>query len=393
MSDTNETPENSGANSMLQQDAQSDSNDNNDFGNNNSDGKKSNTPLIIAVVALLVALGALGFAYWLYDTRAAASSGLQQQEQNYQQLKQQVQDQIQQQIQQAESSMHTAQEQLSEVVQNKIDTADAALNKHFTSQQQMIKANAEKLATVMNLNSQQQRSWVLAEVDYLVRMAALNINIMNDNNQALNLLHTAQKQIADLADPVFEPIAKLLEQDQQNVQQSMQVDQIQLVQQLDSLSNQVEALPLIPQRMQNKQPQTKAPEKTGNKLKDHWNMTVHNLRGLFVIRHLDQPVQPLLPPEQLMYLRENISMKLFQAQWALLHRQQNLYVASLQQAQEWLQKYFGQNTTAMTQISTEMKKLEQVNVAPELPNLSDTLLALDEMQHSLRNASAQQQGQ
>jgi uncharacterized protein HemX/uroporphyrinogen-III synthase len=353
----------------------------NNNGGENGGGKKS-VATIIAVVALLVALAAMGCCYWLYSTRGQAADNLQNQQIQFTQLKQQIDTEITQ----AEASIAAAQKNIADTMQQKILAAGSALNKHFAEQQAMIQANADKLNKVLNINTQQQTSYVLSEAGYLVRMAALNIDVMDDSEHALTLLQTAQQQILNSGNVALEPLVKTLQQDAELVQGRQKMDRVQLVNDIYALSQQVENLPLIPARMQTQKNKAASPPvTTGNKVQDHWNSAVQSVRGLFVIRHLDAPIEPLLAPDQLMFMRENISMKLFQAQWAVLHRQQNLYVQSLKQAQDLLDKYFAQNSADSSKLIDSIDGLLKINVVSQMPNLQTTISVINQMQKSLQD--------
>jgi uroporphyrin-3 C-methyltransferase len=352
---------------------------------NRAGGDKKYLAIMIAVVALLVALAAIGFSYWLYNTRSEATYDLQNQQVQFEKLKQQINAEVTQ----AEASIAEAQKKISDTMQQKILAAGSELNEHLSQQQQMIQANADKLNKVLNINTQQQTSYILSEVGYLVRMAALNINIMDDTEHALTLLQTAQQQILDSGNAALEPLVKTLQQDAEMVQSRQKIDRVQLVDNIYALSQQVENLPLIPARIQAQQnKQTNVPAKTGNKVQDHWNTAVYSIKGLFVIRHLDAPIEPLLAPDQLMFMRENISMKLFQAQWAVLHRQQNLYVQSLQQARDLLSKYFSQNAAGSSKLIDSIDDLLKESVVAPMPNLQSTISAINQMQKSLQDGAA-----
>lgn len=57
------------------------------------------------------------------------------------------------------------------------------------------------------------------------------------------------------------------------------------------------------------------------------------------IRHHDQAVEPLLPPEQEVYLRQNIQLALVQAQLGLLQNQQQTYQSNLERIDAWVRQY------------------------------------------------------
>ena len=99
----------------------------------------------------------------------------------------------------------------------------------------------------------------------------------------------------------------------------------------------------------------------------------HALKEVVVVRHIEQPVAPLLPPQQQVYLTQNIQLQLSCAQWALLHQQQQVYQQCLAQANGWIAQYFVQSAPATQSVLAALTELRKVDAKPALPDLSQTL--------------------
>jgi uncharacterized protein HemX len=88
--------------------------------------------------------------------------------------------------------------------------------------------------------------------------------------------------------------------------------------------------------------------------------SLKSFRQLIVIRHLDKPIEPLLPEAELQYLQHNLQLLLQQAQWALLHNEFAIYQSSLQQFQQNLPANFASDSaTSQTMIQT-IKQLQKI---------------------------------
>jgi uroporphyrin-3 C-methyltransferase len=94
---------------------------------------------------------------------------------------------------------------------------------------------------------------------------------------------------------------------------------------------------------------------------------------LIVIREHDQPVQPLLPPEQRYFLTQNLQLQLEQARIALLRGEPEVYSERLQQAQTWVKQFFDQTDSATRSMLDSLQQLAQQNVAPPLPDITSAL--------------------
>src|SRR5690606_32604161 len=77
-----------------------------------------------------------------------------------------------------------------------------------------------------------------------------------------------------------------------------------------------------------------------NVLASLWQSIWQDLKQAVTIRRLDQPLPPLLAPEQHYYLKQNLRLMLEQASLALLDKNAEVYQASLTKAAAWLTQYF-----------------------------------------------------
>ena len=63
---------------------------------------------------------------------------------------------------------------------------------------------------------------------------------------------------------------------------------------------------------------------------------------------------------------------------AMLRGDQPLYDASLQLAGQWLSDFFDSESTAVKALLTQIDELKAVNVKPDMPDISGSLVALRE---------------
>ncbi|MFE8730636.1 uroporphyrinogen-III C-methyltransferase, partial [Aeromonas hydrophila] len=66
---------------------------------------------------------------------------------------------------------------------------------------------------VLDLNDKRPNDWMLAESEYLVRMAGRKLWLEHDLVSAITLLGNADERIAALNDPSLMPIRKALAED------------------------------------------------------------------------------------------------------------------------------------------------------------------------------------
>ena len=100
------------------------------------------------------------------------------------------------------------------------------------------------------------------------------------------------------------------------------------------------------------------------------------MSSLVRIRRIDQPEIPLLPPAQNYFLRENCKALLMSARIALLQNDRSIYRSSLQQAQQWLTKYFDSSDQKTLWVLAELENLVAIDPAPSLPDIHGSLASL-----------------
>jgi uroporphyrin-3 C-methyltransferase len=105
-----------------------------------------------------------------------------------------------------------------------------------------------------------------------------------------------------------------------------------------------------------------------------WN----DLKSLVQVRRHQQPIEPLLPPEQVWFLRENLRLKLEQARLALLRRNTILFQQTLDEAKEWINSFFDAQTPAVVSTLDALANLAGTELQPPMPDVSGSLRALRE---------------
>ena len=100
------------------------------------------------------------------------------------------------------------------------------------------------------------------------------------------------------------------------------------------------------------------------------------LRQLVVVRKIETPEPPLLPPQQAWFLRENLKLRLLNARLALLTRDEAGYREDLRVAQGWIQRYFDARAKSSLAALAQMRQLSSASISFEPPSIVDSLEAV-----------------
>lgn len=319
-------------------------------------GSKSRSGAVLGGIAILLALGLTGGLYLHGHKNAVA------QQAELAQLKQQL-----------ASAM------------SKIDQSnskDAEQLAALGQTQQRLQSEMQGLQNrVLDLNDKRPNDWMLAESEYLVRMAGRKLWLEHDLVSAITLLGNADERIAALNDPSLMPIRKALAEDITKLKGMPRIDREGLTLKLAALEDQIELLPLSAVNMpEAKQEQDQAvstnPDEWESNLKKNWVKFTENF---ITIRRRDGAVEALLSPQQEFFLRENLKTKLLQAQLAVYREQQSLYEDSIDKAQRWLTQYFDTDNSATHYMQGELDKLKGEQIQISYPEQFKTQAMLEQV--------------
>ena len=237
---------------------------------------------------------------------------------------------------------------------------------------------------------------LLVQAEYLVQLSQFSLTYQRDVLGALALLKLADQRLASLSlSPILE-VRQILAKNILALQSISVIDLAGIMTKLNVLSDQVEQLPLVPSlprsEMIVKQPNK--PTKLDTYLSD-WKSVLstswHALERVIVIRHHGQPIEPLLAPEEYLYLKQNIELQLEIAQWAAIHQQQTIYIESLRKAAGWVNRYFTDNGLLSRAVQHDIAELQKYVIAPSLPDLTASINAITQAQKRIFEMTANKQ--
>lgn len=232
----------------------------------------------------------------------------------------------------------------------------------------------------------QEANWVLAEVDYLVNLAAFNLRIENNISLARQVLQAADQKIAMLNDPRLLPVREALGMDLAALNAVPTSDVAGWVIYLNALSKQMDALPRIPRISSQPRPASvhdgsaTAPMQTSSG-QERWKQVLtavaETLKSLFVIHYQEGNTPVLLTPDQYPFIITNIQSQLALAQWAVVHHQPQVYQQSLERARSWIAQYFPNDHFIVQMLVQKLRDLQKISVkSPSLPDLNRSIEAV-----------------
>ncbi len=340
-------------------------------GKSSSSTGKSSFVSWIAIVAVLLALGVGGSAYWIWllskEKIVALESALTQ-------LRQHADTQVQQVA--AESRNLEA----------KLNTAQADNAQQQKRIRDEIRNLTDSTTAISDRMGRTSTLWIIAEAEYLLTVASHRLSLAQDIGTAISALTAADQRLKQVGDPgvlnVRREIAKEI-----NALRSVEMPDITgMAFELASLASTAEQLPLIvKQRQEQFEHSFSSTEEATSQAEDMsgvMDAVWKDIKSLVVIRKNDKPVDALLAPEQRHFLYQNLILKLETGRLALLTGDEKNLKTSLEVAEKWINGYFDHETAAYKNFESTIARIKNTNLTPQLPDISRSLRAVRQYKDS-----------
>ena len=346
----------------------------------------SNTPAKAALLIAIIALGLSGFQY--YQSQLGEST-----DQKLASLKQELTAGITQATATANavktesaSVLAKAGASLAEINANleRVKAADAQKTADIAALQNRLTKSIQQVETARSKQNS-RKDWLLAEVEYLLRLANQRVLMEKTPIGALALLESADKILQQTDDVSIFEVRRALAADMAALSGVANVDQEGLYLKIDALSAQINQLKLVPLTDKKQLPkiidQVASTAVSDAQAQDStfastWNKAVSKLEKLVVISHRNRPINPLLSPTQQAGLLQNLHILFEQAQLSLLQGKQATYTRSIEKAEQIVASHFQLKDNAAQALLIGLKALKGERINVEIPSISGSLNTL-----------------
>ena len=257
-------------------------------------------------------------------------------------------------------------------------------NARIDALRQQLSNQQSQMETLLKNSPNHSQRWRVENGLLMVRLAHYQLNVFHNIPVAIRLLNASLSELHSLNGNTAFRVKQSLTHYLNQLKTYPNLDQESLIHQLNSLSLQIDQLTISAPSIKKK---TMAPAPVFHHNAPNWQhhleKTWHEFKSMIVIRHLDHPVTPLTAPNQQAYLLQHLHLQLQQAQWAILNRNQVLYLDALNQFETQLTNYFVVNTAVARHLQSMLLTLKKINVAPEVPDLAPILKAFNHLRRAL----------
>ena len=261
-----------------------------------------------------------------------------------------------------------------------------SLTKSANSLQEQVAHNTDRLG---KLPGAERQDWLLAEAEYLLRLANQRLQLERDWDGAISMLTAADNVLLETRNPRMNMVRSEIARELLALRAVPAIDNVGAIARLQAMQEQVTSLPWMPEKLI-LDPVTEQPVETLDKQEWYWqlwNNISDSISRMVRITERDAPIAAPLTPDQQYYLQQNMNLMLEQAQVALLREQAELYQSSLKRVSDWLDQYLVIEDERTRAARAALTELQNWDVNPAVPDISESLIQLRKLVEQQRRGT------
>ena len=335
---------------------------------------KSRSGLWFNIIILLVVLGlaAVGF----YSIHALQD----QQKDLGSEVETDVKEEMLKQLSDYQSQLSAIQSQVAHTAE-KIDSKDEHFAKSLetiaqTNHEQIDGARKELKESVTKIEQQLSKTrgyWLLADAEYLLSVANERLNLIGDVHTTIEALEAADQRLKESGDAGVIKVREKIAEEIATLKTISLPDIVGTYMAIQSLQEHVQQLNLLlPFAGKTAAPSTKSNEETE---------TITANKGFFDtlgVKHSEQNINAIITPEQAIFIREQLRVKLEMVKIALAQHNEELYQSALKDTKNWLDHNFVTDKVSQ-QFSEELEKFAAMKLRSQFPDINQSLKLLSDI--------------
>ncbi|MBV6271668.1 uroporphyrinogen-III C-methyltransferase [Alcaligenaceae bacterium CGII-47] len=354
--------------------------------------KPKRSALWLGGLVLIVLVGLLGAGLWVqHQDVVALRDGLAGQRADASRLM----DQTDARAQQALSLAQRQSEQITQL-QAKLDATQEQLQDLDAALQLMSDSGSDLL--------------LLNDIDHLVTIAQQQLKLSGNVANAIISLEVAQSQLARANRPTMASLQQTINGDVDRLRAVAVIDLPGLSQQLDHLASLVGEAPLLvpdaaaPTIRSSRTVATVVAQEDASLPADapwwqqathqawQWSRVagtalIHDVRGLFDIRRVDDATALLISPDQALRFREGLRQRTLTAQLALMMHQPKIWRSELEAVAQAVDRRFDMKDASAREAASLARRLQDTPIETQLPTVDNSIEAIA----ALREAAASEE--
>ncbi len=286
--------------------------------------------------------------------------------------------QLKQSIDQLSVDTTNSEKNTSQLAQNMRSSSDQ-LSALTTQLKALQRESNEQINLLQKQVGKNKRQWLIAEAEYLTRLANTRLRLVGDVDTAIIALQAADQRLKENGDPSTFTVREQLAKEIHALNSVTLPDIVGISSQLLALESALSHLPISDPHAGRAQAAeigkgepSPMPENIQQTLNDAWQ----NFSKLIVVRRHDKPLAAMMTPEQVELIRKNLALKLEAARLALIRGDEALYTASIDISIQWLSAYFDNDQPSVKSALDQLNRLKNTAITVSLPTIDTSLKLL-----------------
>lgn len=223
--------------------------------------------------------------------------------------------------------------------------------------------------------------WLVADAEYLLSIANQRLHLMGDINTTRMALEAADQRLRESGDTAAFKVREQIAKEIAGLQNVTVPDIVGMYSSVQLLKDHADKLAVV-------LPYAGKPLTQSKQIHDHEDdqETSHGvlgsalilLEGYVTVRHSDQPVTEILTAEEVIFIRQQLNVKLEMIKISLVQQNDVLYKTNIADTKQWLNTNFTQNKSAKN-FHAELDRLNAIQLQNQFPDISKSLKMLKDI--------------
>lgn len=263
-----------------------------------------------------------------------------------------------------------------------------SLEERLAALDERVAEQSERLGKLSDVVDAGRAQAHIVAVEQLLMAANERLQLGRDPEGARRALQLADQRLAALEDPRFFEVREVLASEMAALRAVDTVDRAAIALELGALIRRAGDWRLLGGVPDSSAPALPERSVSGEDLAA-WQRVLMSVRealsSVFVIRRTDEPVRPLMAPEQAGLVRSVLLLRLESARAALLADEAGAFDEALAAAVAWLEKRYARSDADVAVAIETLESMRARELAPELPDISGSLARLREATRESRS--------
>lgn len=220
--------------------------------------------------------------------------------------------------------------------------------------------------------------WLLAEIEQTLNIASRELTLAGNVRAAIAALQSADQRLGRADKLQATPLRRAITQDLERLKATPALDTQGIIVKLDLFMLQSATLPLAVPALMTKNIGADAPANANDKswVAAAWRDFWREMKDIIRIRELEPTEAALITPQQSVFVRESLKLRLLSARTSLLARDDVNFKEDIKAARSLLAKYFDPKARANQNAMAGLKLLSENTVSIATPDIGLSMNAV-----------------